>query len=86
MYSATMYAQAAADSIGPCKEQKLVAAGFLNNSTGFMSMINSAGLFAYHRETSCDFSVTIRSEDGTGSGWVERAVNSTRGKVSSQNA
>jgi predicted Zn-dependent protease len=68
-------AQAAADSIEPCKKQELVAAGFLNDSTGFMSMINSAGLFAYHRETTCDFSVTIRSEDGTGSGWVERAVN-----------
>jgi len=68
-------AQAAADSIGPCKEQKLVAAGFLDDSTGFQSMMNSAGLFAYHQETTCNFSVTVRTEDATGSGWVERDVN-----------
>jgi predicted Zn-dependent protease len=68
-------AKAAADSIGPCREEKLVAAGFLNDSTGFQSMMNSAGLFAYHKETTCEFSVTVRTEDGTGSGWVERDVN-----------
>lgn len=68
-------AKAANDSIGPCREENLVAAGFLNDSTGFQSMINSAGLFAYHQETTCDFSVTVRTEDGTGSGWVERDVN-----------
>ena len=68
-------AKAANDSIGPCKEQKLVAAGFLTDSNGFQSMMNSAGLFAYHRETTCEFSVTVRTEDGTGSGWVERDVN-----------
>ena len=68
-------AKAANDSIGPCKEKNLVAAGFLNDSNGFQSMMNSAGLFAYHRETTCNFSVTVRTEDGTGSGWVERDVN-----------
>jgi predicted Zn-dependent protease len=68
-------AKAAANSIGPCKEQGLVAAGFLNDSTSFQSMINSAGLFAYHTETTCNFSVTVRTEDATGSGWVERDVN-----------
>ena len=68
-------AKAANDSISPCKDQKLVAAGFLDDSNGFQSMMNSAGLFAYHRETTCNFSVTVRTEDGTGSGWVERDVN-----------
>ncbi len=71
----TYRAKAANDSIGPCKEKKLVAAGFLDDSNGFQSMMNSAGLFAYHRETTCNFSVTVRTEDGTGSGWVERDVN-----------
>ena len=68
-------AQAAANSIVPCKQKNLVAAGFLTDSTGFQSMANTAGLFAYHPETTCEFSVTVRTEDGTGSGWVERDVN-----------
>ena len=32
----------------------------------------AAGLFAYHRTTDADFSVTARTPDGTGSGWATR--------------
>ena len=68
-------AKAAADSIGPSREKKLVAAGFLEHSAGFSAMANSAGLFAYHPETEVEFSVTVRTEDGTGSGYVQRDYN-----------
>ncbi len=62
-------------SIGPARERGCVAAGFLQDGGGWQAMANSAGLFAYHRATSLNFSVTMRTEDGTGSGYVERDVN-----------
>jgi predicted Zn-dependent protease len=68
-------AKAAADSIGPCREKELVAAGYMEHHESFSSMANSAGLFAYHPSTGVDFSVTVRSADGTGSGYVVRDVN-----------
>jgi predicted Zn-dependent protease len=37
--------------------------------------MNSNGLFAYNRATNMDFTVTMRSNDGTGSGWVTRDFN-----------
>ncbi len=68
-------AKAAAASILPCREKNLTGAGFLQDGAGFSSMMNRKGLFAYHRQTSVDFSVTVRTEDGTGSGWVTRDYN-----------
>ena len=68
-------AKVAADSIGPCREKKLTAAGYLEDSAGFEAMANSKGLFAYYPSTSVDFSVTVRTEDGTGSGYVTRDYN-----------
>ena len=63
-------AQAAEDSIKPSKKNKLVAAGFLEEEVTVSAIINSKGLFAYNTSTNVDFSVTIRSEDGKGSGWA----------------
>jgi predicted Zn-dependent protease len=68
-------AQAAAGSIGPSRAKKLVSAGYLEHNESFQAMANSAGLFAYHPSTEVEFSVTVRSEDGTGSGYVARDVN-----------
>ena len=68
-------AQAAANSILPASEKNVVAAGFLEDSSGFDAMLNSKGLFAYNKETSVSFTVTMRTADGTGSGWASRAVN-----------
>lgn len=65
-------AQAAEDSIVPSKKNKLVASGFLEESVNFSAIMNNKGLFAYNSNTNVDFSVTIRTEDGTGSGWVTR--------------
>ncbi len=67
--------QAAARSIGPCREKKLVAAGFLTDNAGSQAMATSKGLKAYHRETGVNFSVTVRTEDGDGSGYGTRDYN-----------
>jgi predicted Zn-dependent protease len=37
--------------------------------------MNKAGMFAYHMSTDVNFTATIRTEDGTGSGWVSRDCN-----------
>lgn len=65
-------AQAADDSISPSKKAKLVASGFLEEAVSFEAIINNKGLFAYNLSTDVDFSVTIRTEDGKGSGWATR--------------
>lgn len=70
--SPTDRAQAAEDSIVPSKKNKLIASGFLEESVNFSAIMNNKGLFAYNSNTNVDFSVTIRTEDGTGSGWVTR--------------
>ncbi|MGH7493251.1 MAG: TldD/PmbA family protein [bacterium] len=67
--------QAAANSIQPCRAKQLIAAGFFQDGAGFQAMMNSKGLFAYHRQTSVNFSATVRTPDGTGSGYVTRDQN-----------
>jgi predicted Zn-dependent protease len=68
-------AQAAANSINPAAAKDVTAAGFLEDSYSFAAMANSKGLFAYNQATSVDFTVTMRSSDSTGSGWVRRDFN-----------
>ncbi len=68
-------AQAAANSIDPASKKDITAAGFLEDSRGFSSVMNSKGMFAYNQSTSVDFTVTMRTNDGTGSGWVARNFN-----------
>ena len=63
-------AQVASASIAPCKEAGLVAAGFLEDSHGFVAIANSNGNFGYQTTTSADYTCTVRTEDGMGSGWV----------------
>jgi len=68
-------AEVAASSINPAVSKDVTAAGFFNDSSGFTAMMNSKGLFAYNKSTSSNFTVTMRSNDGTGSGWVTRDYN-----------
>lgn len=68
-------AQAAANSITPAAAKDITAAGFLEDNRGFNAMMNSKGLFAYNPFSGVDFTVTMRSNDGTGSGWVARNFN-----------
>lgn len=67
-------AQVAADCIVPCKNDKLVAAGFFTDSLHLNATANSNGNFGYQRATTVDFTCTVRTEDGRGSGWVARNV------------
>ncbi|MBN7817304.1 TldD/PmbA family protein [Algoriphagus pacificus] len=63
-------AQVAIDSIKPCADKNLTAAGYLEDFSGFVATGNSKGLFGYNKSTSVDFSVTVRTADGTGSGYA----------------
>jgi predicted Zn-dependent protease len=65
-------AKVAADCIGPCRSDKLIAAGFLNDANSFSAIANSNGNFGYQASTSVNFSCTVRTDDGQGSGWVAR--------------
>lgn len=67
-------AQVALDSINPAKAKDVTAAGFLDDSNSFSAMMNSSGLFAYNKATNANFTVTMRTNDGTGSGWASRDV------------
>lgn len=67
--------EAAAASIKPTDGKDLIAAGFLEDSAGFRAIMNSNGLFGYHTSSEAEFTVTVRSEDGTGSGWASRDAN-----------
>ena len=67
-------AQVAADSIAPCKSGGLIAAGFLEDGQSFTAIANSNGNFGYQTATNADYTCTVRTEDGRGSGWVGRNV------------
>lgn len=49
---------------------QIFVAGFLNAHAIEVAVATSNGLFAYHRTTDADLSVTARTPDGTGSGWA----------------
>lgn len=68
-------ADAVAQSLAIAKENKLVAAGFMENNAGFSAMMNSSGLFAYNTSTNVNFNVTLRTDDGKGSGYASRGFN-----------
>lgn len=48
----------------------LQAAGYLVNGGNVNAIGNSNGLFAYHRSTFANYTLTVRTSDGTGSGWA----------------
>ncbi|MGY8916113.1 MAG: metallopeptidase TldD-related protein, partial [Flavobacteriales bacterium] len=68
-------ANVANSSIEPAVASDVTAAGFLDDSAGFEAILNSKGLFAYNKSTNLEFTVTMRTNDGTGSGWVTRDFN-----------
>lgn len=70
-----MRASFAANSIKPAAAKDITAAGFLEDSAGFSALMNSKGLFAYNQTSGVEFTVTMRTSDGTGSGWVTRDYN-----------
>jgi predicted Zn-dependent protease len=67
-------AQVAAHSIEACRKNKLVAAGFFTDSTAFQAVGNSRGVYGHQETTNLDYTCTVRTEDGRGSGWVKRTA------------
>ena len=65
-------ASVAAACIEPCRKDKLVAAGFFTDNASFSAIANSKGNFGYQKTTGVDFTCTVRTDDGHGSGWVAR--------------
>lgn len=65
-------ADAVAKSLELTRSQNLTAAGFLEDRHGFSAMMNSKGLFAYYPSSNVNFSLTVRTQDGTGSGYVAK--------------
>lgn len=63
-------ARIAEASIAPCRDRKLIAAGFLEDGNTFFAHANSNGNFGYQRSTIADYTCTVRTDDGRGSGWV----------------
>jgi predicted Zn-dependent protease len=49
---------------------QIFSAGFLDVHAITVAVANSSGLFAFHRTTDVDLSMTARTPDGTGSGWA----------------
>lgn len=71
-------AEAVGKSIKVAKDAKLEAAGFLENTTSFVAVMNSKGLFAYNKGTDVIFSITTRNQEGTGSGYAARGFNDVK--------
>jgi predicted Zn-dependent protease len=64
-------ARAALTALEPARKAgDLNAAGFLQINAGSSALGNNKGLFAYHRGTTANYTVTVRTSDGTGSGWA----------------
>jgi predicted Zn-dependent protease len=68
-------AEMVAKSLQVAKEGNLQAAGYLVNTARFNSIMNSKGLFAYHKDTDVSFNVTIRNQAGDGSGYIDQSYN-----------
>jgi predicted Zn-dependent protease len=58
--------------------QSLLAAGFIQASAGATVVATSSGLLAHHRSTDVGMSVTVRTADGTGSGWASAGAREWR--------
>lgn len=67
---AEQIAQGVATCIRAAVDAGLVAAGFATASAEATAIGNSRGLFGFHRATAAHFSQTVRTPDGTGSGWA----------------
>ena len=55
------------------KAAGLLSTGYLEVDAGATAIANTRGLFAYSRDTDIAMTTTVRTEDGTGSGWAGAA-------------
>ena len=64
-------AQAALTALAPARRAgDLKAAGYLVAGAGCGALGNEKGMFAYHAATNVNYTLTVRTADGTGSGWA----------------
>ncbi len=64
-------ARAALVALDPARKTAgVTAAGFIVTGSHAVLNGNKAGLAAYHRRTSANYTLTVRTADGTGSGWA----------------
>jgi predicted Zn-dependent protease len=68
-------ADAANVCIETARRGSLTAAGFLSLAAGANCVANNRGLFGYHRASTFAMTNTVRTTDGTGSGWGGTAGN-----------
>jgi predicted Zn-dependent protease len=62
----------------PARAAGLTTAGYLEHDAGATAVANSRGLFAYQRQTRASLTATMRTPDGTGSGWAGAVHNDVR--------
>ncbi len=60
------------------RSNDLTVAGFIECNARATAVGTSAGCFAYHRSTGANYTLTVRTKDGTGSGWVGADENDWR--------
>jgi predicted Zn-dependent protease len=64
-------ARAALTALEPARKAgDLKAAGFIIVGASANALGNKKGLFAYNRSTNANYTLTVRTNDGTGSGWA----------------
>lgn len=68
--SPTARASAVSAIAGPSRSADLVSTGYLEHQAQSEAVANSRGLFAYGRSTGAVLTTTVRTQDGTGSGWA----------------
>lgn len=59
----------------PAEAQGLISTGFLDIISGSTAVATKKGLFAYDTSTVSNLTTTVRTPDGTGSGWAGGAAN-----------
>lgn len=52
------------------RAEKLEGSGFFESEERYTAIANKQGNFGFHRNTSVGYSTTMRTTDGTGSGWA----------------
>jgi predicted Zn-dependent protease len=63
-------ANAARSITEPARAAGLISTGYLETQAGATAVSNSKGLFAYAKQTALALTTTVRTEDGSGSGWA----------------
>ena len=64
-------ARAALTALEPARKAgDIKAAGFIIVNASANAVGNRNGLFAYNRSTNANYTLTVRTDDGTGSGWA----------------